>query len=932
MMNTVAPVAEETKKVQIVTLTIDDQQVTVPKETTILQAAQKLGIDIPTLCNVKELAPDGSCRMCVVEIEGGRKGGLVPSCTEHAQDGMVVHTHNRKVRESRRFVLDLLLSNHNISCFSCASNGNCKLQDYSLEYGLPDTTFTGKRQPRHTIDATNPFFSYDPEKCIMCRSCSRVCQMRQGRDVISIANRGFDTKMMPSYGEHWDVSTCESCGNCVSVCPTGALSSKEGSKYRAWQTKKVKTTCPHCGTGCQMNLIVKDNTIVGVEPANGAANRNLLCVKGKFGSYKFVGAKDRLTTPLIKRNGKFEEASWDEAMDLIATKFGEIKDTYGPNALAGFSCSRSTNEDSYVFQKMVRAAFKTNNVDNCARVCHSATVHGLAMTLGSGAMTNTIADITTDVDVIMLVGSNTTEAHPVVGSQIRQAVHNGTKLIVVDPRKIDLVKNCEIHLQIEPGTNVAFANGIMNIIINEGLQDMKFIEERTEDYDKLVDMVRGYTPEVVADICKIDKNDLIRAARMYATAKKAPIIYCLGVTEHSTGTEGVMSMSNMAMLVGKIGKPGCGVNPLRGQNNVQGACDMGASPFDFPGYQKVANPEVIEKFKKAWHTDLDDKIGMTSTQVMPAATEGKIKGLFIFGEDPIVTDPDTNAVRKSLESLDFFVLDELFMTETAAYADVILPGQAYAEKDGTFTNTERRIQRIRKAVDAPGVAREDYKIFCDLSTRMGYPMSYNHPSEIMDEIASVTPSFGGVNYSRLEQNDALQWPCPSLDHPGTPIMHVGKFTRGKGLFKAIPYKPSQELPDEEYPYLMSTGRMLYQYNAGAMTARTPGINKLAPASYIEINADAARDMGIADGDRVKVSSRRGEITTTARVGDCVRDDSVFMTFHFPDGNVNELTSDACDDIAFIPEFKVCAVAIEPLSDEEAQAQASHAQELVGASA
>ncbi|MCI1903612.1 formate dehydrogenase subunit alpha [Enterococcus hirae] len=903
-------------KIPTVTLTIDGSEVTVPKETTILQAAEAAGIEIPTLCHLKELSPDGSCRMCVVEVEGGRKGGLVTACTAHAQEGMNIFTQNEKVRNSRRFVLDLLLSNHTLDCFNCSSNGECKLQDYSLEYDMPRSSFFGKRQPANTQDTTNPFFNYDPEKCIMCRKCSRVCQLRQGRDVVAIARRGFDTKMMPSYGEDWDQSICESCGNCVSVCPTGALTEKDHQHYRVWQTKRVRTTCPHCGTGCQMDLVVKNNKVVGVEPANGAANKNLLCVKGKFGSYKFVSSGDRLTTPLIKRNGEFVPATWDEALELVTKKFSELKEEYGADSLAGFSCSRSTNEDNFVFEKMVRTAFETNNVDNCARVCHSASVHGLANTLGSGAMTNTIEDITTDVDTILLVGSNTTEAHPVIGTQIREAVANGAKLIVVDPRRIDLVNEATMHLQVKAGTNVAFANGLMNVIINEGLVDEKFVAERTEGYEEMKELVKDYTPEKVAEICEINADDLIKAAEMYAKADKAPIIYCLGVTEHTTGTEGVMSMSNIAMLVGKIGRAGCGVNPLRGQNNVQGACDMGCSPFDFPGYQKVANPEVLAKFEKAWDTKLNPKIGKTSTQVFPAAIEGDIKGLYIFGEDPIVTDPDTNHVRRALESLDFFVLQELFMTETAEYADVILPGISYAEKDGTFTNTERRIQRVRKAIEPRGEAREDFKVFCEIATRMGYPMDYDSASDIMDEMASVMPTFGGVNYRRLEETGGLQWPCRTLDDPGTPIMHVGKFARGKGLFMAIPYKPSRELPDAEYPFLLSTGRMLYHYNARAMTGRTEGINQISNESYIEINFEDANRLGIQDGDKVRVASRRGVIETNAAVGDRVMADSVFMTFHFPDGNANELTNSATDDIAFIPEFKVCAVKIEPVAGED----------------
>lgn len=898
---------------QTVTLSIDNQEVTVPKGTTILEAAKTLGVEIPTLCHLKELAPDGSCRMCVVEVEGGRRGGLTTACTAHCQEDMVVSTHSEKVVDSRRFILDLLLSNHKLECFSCGKNGDCQLQQYALDYGIDATSFTeGKRMPCHQEDTSNPFFSYDPEKCIMCRRCARVCQLRQGRDVLSIANRGFETKMMPSYGQAFDQSICESCGNCVSSCPTGALTAKDTKEYRKWETQKIPTTCPHCGTGCQMNLLVKNNRLVGVEPLDGPANKNLLCVKGKFASYKFVGSGDRLTEPLIKRNGIFEPASWEEALTLVSSKFNEIKAENGPDALAGFSCSRATNEDNYVFQKMVRAAFGTNNVDNCARVCHSASVHGLAQTLGSGAMTNPIADITEDVDMILLVGSNPEEAHPVIGAQIRQAIQRGTQVVVVDPRKINLVKDSALHLQVQAGTNVAFANGMMHVILKEGLADHHFIEERTEGFLDLEKMVADYTPEKVAEICHIHPEDLIQAARMYAKAEKAPIIYCLGVTEHSTGTEGVMSMSNLAMLVGKVGKPGCGVNPLRGQNNVQGACDMGCMPYDFPGYQKVNNPEVIDKFEKAWHVPLNRNTGLTSTKVLPAATAGNVKGLYIFGEDPIVTDPDTGHVRQALESLDFLVVQELFMTETAAYADVVLPGISYAEKDGTFTNTERRVQRVRKAVEPRGQAREDYEIFCEVMTRMGYPCAYESAKEIMKEISAVTPSFGGINYERLEK-ESLQWPCRSLTDPGTPIMHVGSFARGKGLFKAIPYKQAQELPDEEYPYLMSKGRMLYHYNTRAMTGRTEGINQIANHSYIEINAVDAQALGIQEGDKVEVHSRRGKIETYAAVGNRVFPQEVFMTFHFPDGNVNEITNAVFDDIATIPEYKVCAVAIKPVN-------------------
>ena len=908
-----AQVCEEIKKdIVNVCVTIDGISCEVPKGTTILEAAKKVGIEIPTLCHLKNLAPDGSCRMCTVEIEGARKNkGLITACTEHCKDGMVVYTHSEKVVNARKFILDMLLSNHKQECFSCAQNGDCKLQEYCFEYGVEISNFDSGKIVNEEKDFTSPFFDYNPNLCIMCRRCERTCESLQGRNVLSIAKRGFNTKISTPYEIKWEDSICESCGNCVSACPTGALSSKDNKKlYRKWEVTKVRTTCPHCATGCQFDLLVKNNKLVGVEPGDGPSNKGLLCVKGKFGSYKFVNSGDRLKYPLIKRNGKFERATWDEALDLIATKFKQIIKDYSSDALAGFSCSRSPNEYNYVFQKMMRAGIGTNNVDNCARLCHSASVHGLAISFGSGAMTNPIADITAkDVDVILLVGSNPTEAHPVVGAQIRQAVDNGTKLIVVDPRKIDLTSRADIHLQIKPGTNVAFANGMINVILSEGLADMEFIKNRTEGFDELAEIVKDYTPEKVAEICHIDAGDLRKAARMYAKAKKAPIIYCLGVTEHSTGTEGVMSMGNIAMTVGKMGKEGCGVNPLRGQNNVQGACDMGCMPTDFPGYQKVANPDVIDKFEKAWGKKLNPNVGMTSTQVLPAAIEGKVKGLYIFGEDPLVTDPDTAHVKKALESLEFLVVQELFMTETAQLADVVLPGTSYAEKEGTFSNTERRVQRVRKAVTLEGEMRLDTDIFCDVMTRMGYPCHYDNAADIMKEISELTPSFGGISHARLDAGETLQWPCPSKESKGTPILHIGKFSRGLGYFYPAVYKESQELPDNDYPTILVTGRMLYHYNTRAMTGRTEGLNKICNSSYIEMNIFDAENLGIKDGDRVKVSSRRGELETTARVGNKLCENEAFMTFHFPDGNANKLTNSATDSIARIPEYKVCAVKI-----------------------
>jgi len=895
----------------MVKITIDGIALSVDENKTILEAAKDAGIEIPTLCYLKDVNEIGACKMCVVEVEG--RDNLVTSCTTKVKDGMVVTTNSERVMKSRKQVLNMILANHDVRCFSCSKSDECRLRELSNEYGIEESCYKGSFA-RYEEKKENPFLTYYPELCINCQRCVSTCNKVTGNGTLHNEKIGTRTLIDAPFGPDWKESTCENCGNCANACPTGALVAKNKKSYQAGVVKQVLTTCPHCATGCQYYLIVKDNRIVDVKPANGPSNKNLLCVKGRFGSFNFVHSPERLKYPLIKNKetGEFERATWDEALDLIASKFNEIKKQYGPDALAGFACSRSPNEDCYMLQKMVRCAFGTNNVDNCARVCHSATVAGLAMTLGSGAMTNPISDITNDVDAILLVGSNPEEAHPVIGMQIRQAVDRGTRLIVVDPRDIGLSKVADVHLKLKPGTNVAFANGMMNVIINEGLADEEFIRTRTEGFEELKEIVKEYTPEKVAEICHIDPDHLREAALMYAKAKKAPIIYCLGVTEHSTGTEGVMSMSNMAMLVGKLGKSGCGVNPLRGQNNVQGACDMGAMPGDFPGYQKVTNPEVIEKFEKAWGVKLNTKPGMHATDVFPAAIRKEIRGLFIFGEDPIVTDADQNHIKKALKSLDFLVLSDLFMTETAQYADVVLPGTSYAEKEGTFSNTERRVQRVRKAVQLDGEMRLDTDIFIDLMNRMGYPQPQLTSEEIMDEIASVTPIFGGISHRRLDRGESIQWPCPDKKHPGTPILHVGQFSRGLGWFYPAQYTPSAELPDEEYPFILMTGRVLYHYNTRAMTGKTPGLMEREGHSFIEMNTEDAIRLGIVNGEKVRVSSRRGAIVSVARVGNKVSPRETWMPFHFPDGNANVLTNAALDKYARIPEYKVCAINIEKL--------------------
>ncbi|MDF2950808.1 MAG: putative anaerobic dehydrogenase [Anaerocolumna sp.] len=897
-------------EIKVVNISIDGVMIQVKEGSSILKAAELSGRKIPTLCYLEGVSDIGSCRLCVVEVEGMEQ--LVTSCNTKVMEGMAIQTESGKVIQARKMALNLILSNHEYDCNHCAKNGDCQLQSYSLEYGVTESTYSGTRRNIHSQDVdSHPFLSYNPKLCIQCQRCVNTCLKVAGRRAITSGKAGTFTVINAPFGNEWKSTICESCGNCARACPTGALMVKRRKDYESWEVKKVLTTCAHCGTGCQYSLIIKDNKIVDTKAEQGPANKGRLCVKGRSGSFDFVHSKERLQYPLIKNKitGEFERASWEEALNMVATKFMEIKKNYGPDALAGFACSRSPNEDVYLMQKLVRTCFGTNNIDNCARVCHSASVTGLSMTLGSGAMTNPIQDITSDVDCILLVGANPEEAHPVIGMQIRNAVEKGARLIVVDPRDIGLSKQADIHLKLKPGTNVAFTNGMMHQILEEGLEDKEFIKTRTEGFDVLAEIVKEYTPERVGKICHIEPEKLKEAARMYATAKKAPIIYCLGVTEHSTGTEGVMSISNLAMMVGKLGRAGCGVNPLRGQNNVQGACDMGAMPGDYPGYQKVNHPAVREKFEKAWGVSLNPEPGLRSTDVFPAAIEGNIKGLFIYGEDPVVSDPDTKHVIKALESLDFLVVEELFMTETAKLADVILPGRSYAEKEGTFTNTERRVQRVRKAVELDHETRLDTDILIDLMNRMGYPQPQVCASEIMEEIALVTPSYGGISHERLDAGETLQWPCTDKEHPGTPIMHAGRFTRGLGWFFPSEYKTSAELPDDEYPFIMMTGRILAHYNTRAMTGKTPGLMEIEGTSFIEINHQDAKALGIINGDKVMVTSRRGTIKTTARVSNKVSKSECWMPFHFPDGNPNWITNAALDEYARIPEYKVTAVKI-----------------------
>jgi formate dehydrogenase alpha subunit len=809
-------------------------------------------------------------------------------------------------------MLELLFDEHAGSCTTCDDNGECRLQQYAYEYGIEETLLQTHPAPRTDNYTTgNEAIDYDVRKCIRCGRCVRICDEVQMDTALTLKNRAGDVEVSTAFDMPLNDSTCELCGQCISTCPTGALYERSAKgKAQCKDLRRVRTTCVYCGVGCQIDLNVnpKTNRIVRVTSPTGVIpNNGNLCVKGRFGM-SFVASDKRLTTPLIKQNNQFREASWDEALDHIATCLADIKSKHGPDSIAGLSSAKCTNEENYVFQKFIRAAVGTNNVDHCARLCHASTVAGLARAFGSGAMTNSIDEIN-HAKCIFVIGSNTTEAHPVIGLAVKNAAaNNGARLIVADPRGIDLVRFADLHLAHQPGTDVALINAMLNIIITEHLADDEFIRNRTEDYDAMADMVASCTPEWAQEITTVNADDIRSAARLFAASEASSIIYSMGITQHTTGTDNVLSLANLAMLTGNVGKESTGVNPLRGQNNVQGACDLGALPNVYPGYQSVEDQAIRDKFEKAWSAKLSDKKGLTVVEMMHAVEDGAIRAICIMGENPALSDPNLNRTRKALTDVEFLVVQDIFLSETAEYADVVLPTVCFAEKDGTFTNTERRVQRVRKAVAPPGQTRDDWAIICDLSTRMGYPMHYDHPSQIMDEIASVSPIYGGIAYDRID-DVGLCWPCPDKQHPGTKYLHKDKFSRGKGKFHPVEFKPPVESVSDDYPFLLSTGRLLYQFHTGTMTRKSAVINQVSPTGFVEVFTQDAQRLGIADGDTVEVSTRRGRVTTPAKVTDRIETGWLFMPFHFCEGPANMLTIDALDPTAKIPEYKVCAAAI-----------------------
>jgi formate dehydrogenase alpha subunit len=917
-----------------VSLKINDKSCYANEGETVLDVARANNIVIPTLCAHKDLSPVGSCRLCMVEVEGWN--GQVAACTLQVSDGMQLTTESPNLHASRKSTLELLLRNYFDSGMGSESNEFTKWVD---QYGarLPEGF---DRKPRYQVDSdANPFVWVDMNKCILCTRCVRACTEVQGRFVWGAAGRGDETRIIAGANTTMLDARCESCGACVAYCPTGALDNRM-SLNLGLPDKLVQTTCPYCGVGCQFDLNVKEGEIIRVTsnpdaPVNGMH----LCVKGRYG-YDFVHHKERLSSPMVREylltghprpeegRGKWVEVNWNTALEIVAKKIVEVKTESGPDAVGILSSAKCTNEENYLMQKFARQVVGTHNVDHCARLCHSSTVAGLVMCFGSGAMSNTMQDIVEQAKAIFVIGSNTTEQHPVFGTKIRQAVLNrAVKLVVADPRAIDICEFAELHLRQKPGTDVALINGLMHIMLEKGYQDDVFIEERTEGFEEFKNTVDKYDPELVSQITGIEVDLLYRAAEILGRSKPMAVIWAMGITQHTTGVMNVLSLGNLQMLLGNMGKSGGGVNPLRGQNNVQGACDLGGLPNVFPGYQRVTDGEIRDKFKKAWAFDdgdpgFGDQPGLTVTEMINQSGQGDVRALYILAENPLMTDPDINHVRQCMDQSEFVVLQEIFPSETSQYADVLLPGVSWAEKDGTFTNTERRIQLIHPAVPSPGEARPDWhitselaKLVLELENRIpAGPQAaweYASPAEIQDEIAALTPIYGGVNYARLNQGDQLHWPVKDADHPGTPILHIGQFTRGKGKFHSCEHLDAKELPDEEYPWFLTTGRVIYHWHGGEMTRRAKGLLEIYPETLVEVSPEDASRIGLNGKDMVRVTSRRGEMIARAVITDRVSEGVIFANFHFPgDQNANNLTIAALDPIAKIPEYKVCAVKIE----------------------
>ena len=908
---------------QEVTLEIDGVTVTVPAGTSVMRASVEAGINVPKLCATDSLEPFGSCRLCLVEIEkdGRKMKGYPASCTTPCEPGMKVQTQTPKLADIRRGVMELYISDHPLDCLTCPTNGNCELQDMAGAVGLREVRYgyEGENHLKMKKDESNPYFTYDPSKCIVCNRCVRACEETQGTFALTINGRGFESRVSAGQLDTFMESECVSCGACVEACPTATLTEKTVIMMGQAEHSKV-TTCAYCGVGCSFKAEMKGNEVVRMVPyKDGQANHGHSCVKGRF-AWGYATHKDRILNPMIRKNitDPWQEVSWEEALSYAASEFRRIQAKHGKDSIGGITSSRCTNEETYLVQKLVRAAFGNNNVDTCARVCHSPTGYGLKQTLGESAGTQTF-DSVMKSDVILIMGANPASGHPVFASQIKRRVRQGAKLIVIDPRSTEMVKSPHVqasyHLKLRPGTNVAIITALAHAVLSEGLQKEDYINERCDvksynDWKEFV-LRPENSPEAMAEITGVPADEIRGAARLFATGGNGAIYYGLGVTEHAQGSTTVIGIANLAMCTGNVGREGVGVNPLRGQNNVQGSCDMGSFPHELPGYRHISDSTVRGQFEQVWGVTLNPEPGLRIPNMFDAALDGSFKGLYCEGEDIVQSDPNTQHVAAALQAMECIVVQDLFLNETAKYAHVFLPGSSFLEKDGTFTNAERRISRVRKVMPAKA-GKSDWEVTVALAEALGYPMRYNHPSEIMDEIAALTPTFHGVSYDKLEKMGSIQWPCNDAAPEGTPIMHIGSFVRGKGKFLNTQYFATDEKVTQRYPLILTTGRILSQYNVGAQTRRTPN-SEWHSEDRLEIHPHDAEDRGIREGDWVGIESRAGQTVLRATVTEKVQPGVVYTTFHFPESGANVITTDNSDWATNCPEYKVTAVQVMPVT-------------------
>ncbi|MFE9607233.1 formate dehydrogenase subunit alpha [Streptomyces sp. NPDC006012] len=896
-----------------VSVEVDGLPVTVPEGTSVLRAAAQAGIDIPKLCATDSVEAFGSCRLCVVEIDGRR--GTPASCTTPVADGMVVRTQTPKVEKLRQGTMELYISDHPLDCLTCSANGDCELQDMAGVVGLRQVRYgyEGENHLDAAPDLSNPYFDFNPSKCIVCSRCVRACGEVQGTFALTIEGRGFDSKVSAGAGESFLDSECVSCGACVQACPTATLQERSVVEL-GMPSRSVITTCAYCGVGCSFKAELRGDELVRMVPyKDGGANEGHSCVKGRF-AFGYATHPDRKLKPMVreKTTDPWREVEWDEAIRTVADRMRAIQDTYGPASIGAISSSRCTNEEVYVVQKMVRAAFGNNNVDTCARVCHSPTGYGLKQTFGESAGTQDFRSVA-KADVIMVIGANPTDGHPVFGSRMKRRLREGAQLVVVDPRRIDLVRSPHVeaahHLQLRPSTNVAVINSMAHVVVTEGLVDESFVDERCEGFAEWAEFVAlaENSPEATESVTGVPAEQVRAAARLYATAPNGAIYYGLGVTEHSQGSTMVMGMANLAMACGNIGRDGVGVNPLRGQNNVQGSCDMGSFPHELTGYRHVSDDAVRTVFEQLWGRSILPEPGLRIPNMFDAAIDGSFRGLFVHGEDIAQSDPNLKHVSAALGAMELVVVQDLFLNETAKFAHVFLPGASFLEKDGTFTNAERRINRVR-AVMKPKTGKHEWQIVCEIATAMGYPMAYDHPSQIMDEIAQVTPTFTGVSFDVLDKLGSVQWPCNEQAPEGTPTMHVDAFVRGKGKFVVTAYVPTDERTTSRFPLVLTTGRILSQYNVGAQTRRTGNV-AWHPEDVLELHPLDAENRGVTDGDLVTLASRVGSTTLRARVSDRMPPGVVYTTFHHPVTGANVVTTENSDWATNCPEYKVTAVQV-----------------------